>query len=174
MGWNLDYAKRILPMLEKFEMRWLEEPVLADDLNGYAELNAMGIIPISGGEHEFSVFGCHQLLEKKAVSVLQYDTNRVGGITAAQKINAIAEAYQVPVIPHAGQMHNYHLIMANVNCPIAEYFPMFDVEVGNELFYYIFEGDPVAKNGYLDLDENQPGLGINISDKYLNSFDIIG
>ncbi|MBT6141554.1 MAG: L-rhamnonate dehydratase, partial [Gammaproteobacteria bacterium] len=51
---------------------------------------------------------------------------------------------------------------------------MFDVEVGNGLFYYIFEGDPVAKNGYLDLDESQPGLGINISDKYLNSFDIIG
>jgi L-alanine-DL-glutamate epimerase-like enolase superfamily enzyme len=65
MGWNLDYAKRILPMLEKYEMRWLEEPVLADDINGYTELNAMGVIPISGGEHEFSVFGCHQLLEKK-------------------------------------------------------------------------------------------------------------
>jgi len=173
MGWNLDYAKRILPKLEKFEMRWLEEPVLADDINGYAELNAMGIVPISGGEHEFSVIGCQQLMEKKAVSVLQYDTNRVGGITAAQKINAIAEAYQIPVIPHAGQMHNYHLTMANVNCPISEYFPIFDVEVGNELFYYIFEGDPVAVDGYLDLDDNIPGLGITISDKHLHNFDIL-
>jgi len=173
MGWNLDYAKRILPMLEKFEMRWLEEPVIADDINGYAELNAMGIIPISGGEHEFSIIGCQQLMEKKAVSVLQYDTNRVGGITAAQKINAIAEAYQIPVIPHAGQMHNYHLTMANVNCPIAEYFPVFDVEVGNELFYYIFEGDPVAVDGYLNLDDNIPGLGITISDKHLHNFDIL-
>jgi L-rhamnonate dehydratase len=173
MGWNLDYTKRILPMLEKFEMRWLEEPVIADDINGYAELNAMGIIPISGGEHEFSVIGCQQLMEKKAVSVLQYDTNRVGGITAAQKINAIAEAYQIPVIPHAGQMHNYHLTMANVNCPISEYFPIFDVEVGNELFYYIFEGDPVAIDGFLDLDDNIPGLGITISDKHLHNFDIL-
>jgi L-alanine-DL-glutamate epimerase-like enolase superfamily enzyme len=173
MGWNLDYTKRILPMLEKFEMRWLEEPVIADDINGYVELNAMGIIPISGGEHEFSVIGCQQLMEKKAVSVLQYDTNRVGGITAAQKINAIAEAYQIPVIPHAGQMHNYHLTMANVNCPISEYFPIFDVEVGNELFYYIFEGDPVAVDGFLDLDDNIPGLGITISDKHLHNFDIL-
>ena len=103
MGWNLDYTKRMIPKLEKFEPRWLEEPVIADDLRGYAELNR-GPIPISGGEHEYSLLGCAQLLQEKAVSVLQYDTNRVGGITAAQKINAVAEAHQIPVIPHAGQM----------------------------------------------------------------------
>jgi hypothetical protein len=62
--------------------------------------------------------------------------------------------------------------MANVNCPISEYFPIFDVEVGNELFYYIFEGDPVAIDGFLDLDDNIPGLGITISDKHLHNFDI--
>ena len=171
MGWNLDYTRRMLPKLEKFEPRWLEEPVIADDLHGYAELNR-GPIPISGGEHEFSLMGFRQLLDMKAVSVIQYDTNRVGGITAAQKINALAEAYQVPVIPHAGQMHNYHLTMANVNCPIAEYFPIHDVEVGNELFYYIFEGDPVAENGFLDLDDTKPGLGLTISDRYIQDFRI--
>ncbi len=71
----------------------------------------------------------------RAKGVVQYDTNRVGGITAAQKINALAEAYQVPVIPHAGQAQNYHLTMADINCPMSEYFPVHDVEIGNELFY---------------------------------------
>jgi L-alanine-DL-glutamate epimerase-like enolase superfamily enzyme len=113
------------------------------------------------------------LINRKAVSVLQYDTNRVGGITAAQKINAIAEAAQIPVIPHAGQMHNYHLTMANTNCPISEYFPVFDVEVGNELFYYIFEGDAEAVDGYLQLDDDTPGLGISITDKHLKHFEIL-
>ena len=172
MGWNLDYASRMLPKLAPFEPRWLEEPVIADDVQGYRQLNAMGIVPISGGEHEYSVIGCKDLIESKAVSVLQYDTNRVGGITAAQKINAIAEAHQIPAIPHAGQMHNYHLTMANINCPISEYFPVFDVEVGNELFYYIFEGDPEPADGYLQLDDEQPGLGISISDKHLRNFEI--
>ena len=171
MGWNLDYTRRIIPKLVEYEPRWLEEPVIADDLHGYKELNK-GPIPISGGEHEFSLLGCAQLLQEKAVSVLQYDTNRVGGITAAAKINAVAEAHQIPVIPHAGQMHNYHLTMSNFNCPISEYFPVFDVEVGNELFYYIFEGDPDAKDGFLDLDDKLPGLGISISDKYLEHFEI--
>ncbi|WP_440696027.1 L-rhamnonate dehydratase [Candidatus Pelagibacter sp. HIMB109] len=173
MGWNLEYTKHMLPKLMKFQPKWLEEPVIADDIHGYAELNNMNMIPISGGEHEFSLFGFRQLLDLKAVSYIQYDTNRVGGITAAQKINALAEAYQVPVIPHAGQMHNYHLTMANLNCPFSEFFPVHDVEIGNELFYYIFEGDPEPKNGFIDLDENTPGLGINLSNKYEKDFQII-
>lgn len=173
MGWNVDYTRRMLPKLAPYEPRWLEEPVIADDVRGYAELNAMNIVPISGGEHEFSLIGCTDLLRAGAVSVLQYDTNRVGGITAAQKINAVAEAFQVPVIPHAGQMHNYHLTMANVNCPISEYFPVFDVEVGNELFYYIFKGEPQAEGGFLQLRDDLPGLGIELSDDHLDDFDIV-
>jgi L-rhamnonate dehydratase len=171
MGWNLDYAKRMLPKLERFEPRWLEEPVIADDLHGYAELNR-GPIPISGGEHEFTLFGFRQLLDLKAVSVIQYDTNRVGGITAAQKINALAEAYQVPVIPHAGQMHNYHLTMANLNCPISEFFPVHEVEIGNELFYYIFKGDPQPVAGRLDLDDSLPGLGLELDEANFSNFEI--
>jgi L-alanine-DL-glutamate epimerase-like enolase superfamily enzyme len=173
MGWNLDYSKRMMPKLMKFNPRWLEEPVIADDIHGYAELNNMQMIPIAGGEHEFSLFGFKQLLDAKALSYIQYDTNRVGGITAAQKINALAEAYQIPVVPHAGQMHNYHLTMANINCPISEFFPVHDVEIGNELFYYIFQGDPAPKDGYIDLDDNLPGLGISLTNKFIKDFNII-
>ena len=173
MGWNLDYTKRMIPKLLKFNPRWLEEPVIADDIHGYAELNNMNAIPISGGEHEFNLFGFKQLLDIKAVSYIQYDNNRVGGFTIANKINALAEAYQVPVIPHAGQMHNYHLTMSNFNCPISEFFPVHDVEISNELFYYIFEGDPAPENGYINLDDNKPGLGLAITDKFKSDFEII-
>ena len=101
MGWNVEYTRRMLPKLARFEPRWLEEPVIADDVAGYAELNAMGIIPISGGEHEFSVIGCKDLIVNRAVSVLQYDTNRVGGITAAQKINAFVARLGTDALPDA-------------------------------------------------------------------------
>ena len=173
MGWNLDYSKRMIPKLVKYNPRWLEEPVIADDVNGYKELNNMNAIPISGGEHEFNLFGFKQLLDLNALSYIQYDNNRVGGFTIAQKINGLAEAYQVPVIPHAGQMHNYHLTMSNFNCPIAEYFPVNDVEVGNELFYYIFKGDPSPKDGYINLDDNTPGLGLSLTKEYKKDFNII-
>jgi L-rhamnonate dehydratase len=174
MGWTLDYAKRMLPLLEPFHLRWLEEPVIPDDVRGYAELKSYGRVPIAGGEHEFTNYGFRDLLEGRAVDYIQFDTNRVGGITQARKISALAEAYSVPVIPHAGQMHNYHVVMASLNSPMAEYFPIVDVEVGNELFWYIFEGEPRAKDGFIDLDENVPGLGLTINPKAAENFEVIG
>ena len=173
MGWTLDYAKRMLPLLERFHLRWLEEPVIPDDILGYAELKSHGRIPIAGGEHEFTLYGFRQLLEARAVDYIQFDTNRVGGITQARKIAALAEAHSVPVIPHAGQMHNYHLVMASLNSPMAEYFPVVDVEVGNELFWYVFQGEPRAQNGCIDLDNNTPGLGLTINESGLEQFEVI-
>jgi L-alanine-DL-glutamate epimerase-like enolase superfamily enzyme len=172
MGWTLDYAKRMLPLLEPFNLRWLEEPVIPDDVHGYAELKSYGRIPIAGGEHEFTSYGFRDLLEARALDYIQFDTNRVGGLTQARKIAALAEAYSVPVIPHAGQMHNYHVVMASLNSPMAEYFPVVDVEVGNELFWYIFNGEPKAKDGYIDLDESVPGLGLTINEAALKQFDV--
>jgi L-rhamnonate dehydratase len=152
MGWTLDYAKRMLPLLESFHLRWLEEPVIPDDTRGYKELKAYGRVPIAGGEHEFTVFGFRDLLEANSLDYIQFDTNRVGGISQARKISALADAYQIPVVPHAGQMRNYHVVMASLNSPIAEFFPKVDVEVGNELFWCIFDGEPVPVDGYIDLD----------------------
>ena len=42
MGWNLDYAKRMIPLLEPYNLRWLEEAVVPDDIHGYAELKRFG------------------------------------------------------------------------------------------------------------------------------------
>jgi L-rhamnonate dehydratase len=173
MGWTLEYAKRMLPLLEPFHLRWLEEPVIPDDVLGYAELKSYGRVPIAGGEHEFTVYGFRDLLQARALDYIQFDTNRVGGITQARKIAALAEAYSVPVIPHAGQMHNYHVVMASLNSPMAEYFPVVDVEVGNELFWYIFNGEPKAKDGFIDLDKKVPGLGLTINETALEKFEVI-
>jgi L-rhamnonate dehydratase len=85
MGWTLDYARRMIPLLEPYQLRWLEEPVIPDDIAGYAALKAMNRIPIAGGEHEFTLYGFRELLDARAVDYIQFDTNRVGGITQARK-----------------------------------------------------------------------------------------
>jgi len=174
MGWSLDYAKRMMRLIEPFNLRWLEEAIIPDDINGYHELRRFGTTPIAAGEHEFTSYGFRQMIEAKSLDYFQFDTNRVGGITAARKIQALAEAYSIPVVPHAGQMHNYHVVMASLNSPIAEYFPMVDVEVGNELFWYIFRGEPQAVDGHIDLDDNLPGLGLEIDEAALSRFKVIG
>jgi L-alanine-DL-glutamate epimerase-like enolase superfamily enzyme len=172
MGWTLDYARRIIPRLEPYNLRWLEEAVIPDDIHGYAELKRIGRIPIAGGEHEFTIYGFRELITNKCVDYIQFDTNRVGGITQARKISALAEAHSIPVIPHAGQMHNYHIVMASFNSPMAEFFPQVDVEVGNELFWYIFNGEPIPKDGYIDLSETTPGLGLTVNEEGLKRFHV--
>ncbi|MEX1181223.1 MAG: L-rhamnonate dehydratase [Cucumibacter sp.] len=162
MGWNTEYAKRMLRLLAPFNMRWVEEPVISDDLAGYAELKAMNLVAIAGGEHEYTLHGFRQALDTKSFDIAQFDISRVGGITAAKKIADLCEAYDITVIPHAGQMHNYHLSMSSYAAPISEYFPKVPVEVGNELFWYIFDGEPVAMEGFINLSEDKPGFGLTL------------
>ena len=174
MGWSLDYAKRMMPLLDKFNLRWLEEAINPDDIHGYTELRRFGRTPIAAGEHEFTIYGFRQMIEAKALDYIQFDTNRVGGLTAARKIQALAESYSIPVVPHAGQMHNYHVVMSSLNSPIAEYFPPVDVEVGNELFWYIFKGEPVARDGFVELSDDVPGMGLEIDEAALSRFKVTG
>jgi hypothetical protein len=63
--------------------------------------------------------------------------------------------------------------MSTLASPMSEYFPMHDVEVGNELFYYIFKGEPVAVNGFIDLDDTLPGLGLTMNTEHLHDFNIV-
>ena len=52
----------------------------------------------------------------------------------------MAEAHSIPVVPHAGQMHNFHVVDGEFQLADGRVFPDLDVEVGNELFWYIFDG----------------------------------
>jgi hypothetical protein len=47
-----------------------------------------------------------------------------------------------------------------------------DVEVGNELFWYIFDGEPRAVDGHVDLDAGTPGLGLTINEAKLADFHV--
>ena len=51
MGWDFLYAKKMCRRLEKYNLAWVEEAFLPDDLDSYAKLREETSIPISGGEH---------------------------------------------------------------------------------------------------------------------------
>lgn len=173
MGFKLPYAKRFLKALEPYQPRWVEELLIPDEIHNFARLRQYTDIPISGGEHEFTRYGFHDLLQAQALDIFQFDTNRVGGFTEAQKICAMAQVHGVEVIPHGGQMHNLHIVMSSFACPMAEYFPQTEIEVGNEMFWYIFDGEAIAEDGHLQLDDQKPGVGLTLKNDYLEHFKII-
>ncbi len=172
MGFNYAYSKRLLKELEPFNLRWVEEMLLPDEIHNFAKLKKETSIPLSGGEHEYARYGFHDLLQTGALDIFQFDTNRVGGFTEAQKICNMALVHGVEIIPHGGQMHNLHVVMSSFASPMAEYFPQTEIEVGNEMFWYIFDGEAIAENGQLQLDDNKPGMGLTLKNDYLDQFKI--
>lgn len=167
MGWDVLYAIRMIHMIEDagLNLKWVEEPVIADDIDGYEEIRRAVSTPISGGEHEFTRYGFRQLIQRHAVDILQPDVNRIGGITEAVKIWGMAAGFGLPVIPHAGQMHNYHLVMSHLNSPMAEYLPPKGgggVLDDDTIFYELFIGEPIASDGHIALGD-APGLGLELN-----------
>ncbi|RRJ33820.1 enolase C-terminal domain-like protein [Halocatena pleomorpha] len=164
MGWNVRYAKKMLKRLEKYDLAWVEEPVIPDDIDGYAEVRASTDIPISGGEHEFTRWGHKELLERGAVDILQPDVHRCGGLTELQRIDALASAHDVPVIPHSGTNPHLHFIAASTNAPMAEYFPIPDwykeqkEEKDSTYADAIYRDPPAAEAGVIELPD---GVGLS-------------
>ncbi|HOZ95941.1 MAG TPA: enolase C-terminal domain-like protein [Niabella sp.] len=172
MGFNYSYARQLLKEMEPYNLRWAEELLLPDEIHNFSKLRQTTSVPLSGGEHEYSRFGFHDLIKAEALDIFQFDTNRVGGFTEAQKICNLALVNGIEVIPHGGQMHNLHVVMSSFASPMAEYFPQTEIEVGNEMFWYIFDGEAIAENGQLQLDDNKPGMGLTLKNQYLDQFKI--
>ena len=167
MGWDLGYAIEAAERLRELELAWIEEPLMPHDLAGYAELKRR--CPWqrwSCGEHSYTKWEFQQLIELRAVDILQPDVNRVGGITEALKVCALAETAGLPVVPHSNEAHNLHVIFSRPAsvCPLVEYFPEAEPDTGNELFWKLFSGTPRAEAGSIALPDT-PGLGIEVDEQ---------
>ena len=93
-------ALRLGRMLEDYPIRWYEEPVVPEDIDGYRWLRDRLDLPIAGGENEHSPYGFNALFHRRAIDIAQPDIGSCGGITAARDITAIAQANGISVNPH--------------------------------------------------------------------------
>lgn len=164
MGWDVGYTLEMAKMLRDFHLSWIEEPLMPHEIDGYVELKQR--CPWqrwSCGEHSYGKWEFKELIDRRAVDILQLDVNRAGGITEAVKICAMAESAGLPLIPHSNEAHNLHVIFSRAPhvCPLVEYFPDREPDTGNELFWKVFSGLPEARGGVLALGD-APGLGIGL------------
>lgn len=157
MSWNVPYTIRMAHLLEEVDPRWIEEPVMPDKIEAYAEIRAQSPVPIAGGEHEYTRWGMHQLLEAGACDVLQPDTYWAGGVTELQKIYAIASVYDIPVIPHGHSVPtNVHLMASQpvTSAPILEYLVKW-----NAIHQYFLKDKVTPVNGMVTVPD-RPGMGM--------------
>src|SRR4051812_47669462 len=156
MSWDVPYTIQMSKRLAEYHPRWLEEPVLPDKIAQYAEIRANSAIPISGGEHEYTRWGLKQLLDARAVDVLQPDVHWCGGISEIMKIIALASAYDIPVIPHGNSAGTIHVLASwpETTCPLLEYLLKW-----NEITPFFYKDKHAPVNGKVTLPRI-PGLGV--------------
>jgi D-galactarolactone cycloisomerase len=99
-AYNASEAIRLAQELERFGVYWFEEPVPPEDIEGYLEVKRNTSILIAGGECEYTRYGFRELINRRAVDILQPDLCAAGGFTEMSKIVAMASASNLPVIPH--------------------------------------------------------------------------
>ena len=160
-SWNVPYAVRMAEELADFGIRWLEEPVMADSLQSYIDIQRASPIDISGGEHEYTRWGFRQIVENRAMDVLQPDIYWCGGISETVKICALASAFDLPVVPHGHSSHaTAHLIASQppTVTPIQEFLIKWNA------VHQFFLKDPLNPvNGVITVPD-APGLGLAIDE----------
>ncbi len=129
MSWSVDYSFKMACALDRYEVSWLEEPLMPDDLTGYIQLRkkmrSAGLnIKLAGGEHEYTRWGFKTLIDNEIFDILQPDIAWAGGITETLKICSLASASGIQVIPHTAVMAatlNLAFGLPSNVIPLAEY-----------------------------------------------------
>jgi L-fuconate dehydratase len=101
--WAVEEAIEWMAHLARFDPRWIEEPTSPDDILGHATIRtAISPIAVATGEHAQNRVIFKQLLQAKAIDVVQIDASRVGGVNENIAIILLAAKFGIPVCPHAG------------------------------------------------------------------------
>jgi L-alanine-DL-glutamate epimerase-like enolase superfamily enzyme len=150
-------------MLAAQDVRWFEEPVTSDDLDGlrFVRERAPSGMQIAAGEYGYDLFYFRAMLAAGAVDVLQSDITRCGGVTAFMQTASLCEAFHVPLSAHTAPA--LHVPVACAAIPFTE-MEYFHDHVRIERMF--FNGLPKLVNGELkpDLSRHGNGLELRVAD----------
>ncbi|MBN4064250.1 mandelate racemase/muconate lactonizing enzyme family protein [Dehalococcoides mccartyi] len=123
-------AGRVAKALEPFNIAWLEEPILFDNVDTMAEFARSVNVPVSTGEQLYNRWEFRPLLETNTIQMIQPDICHCGGFSEIRKIASMAETYYVPLAPHNSNgplstLASLHLDMSIPNVFMQEIFVSF-------------------------------------------------
>ena len=99
--WTPKEAEKNAKVLEKFDLTWLEEPIWPmQDHKSMARVQRRVRVPFAAGENEYSLSAFDSLMKSGAVDYVQPEITKIGGLSMARKISAIADLHNFPICPH--------------------------------------------------------------------------
>ena len=148
-GWSAKEAIEVGRRLDKSDIYWLEEPVIAHDFDGYRQVARALKTRIVGGENHFTHHDLKPFFDDPCVPILQPDVMR-GGLTGLRRIAAIAEPHGITIAPHLFPELMSHLLASIPNASWLEYMGWHD-----DLFV-----DPVLPSAGVMRPPTAPGHGL--------------
>ena len=170
-------ALRLGRALQEYDLRWYEEPVVPEDIQGYVEMRQKLHMPIAGGENEHTLYGFRELLGAGAVDVAQPDLGSCGGISAGRHIIALAQSHGVQVNPHVwgsaiAQAASLQLLAA---VPVAHHSlfalePVLEYDRSTHPFRQHLITRPIQQvQGWVEVPSG-PGLGVEVDRAVLERY----
>src|SRR5277367_6503243 len=98
--YDVETAIQLCHLLEPLRLIWVEEPIPSDDVDAMVRVRNATRVPIAAGENIYTRYGYRPFLEKQALSIIQPDFTKTGGLFEGMKIANMAETYNIPVAPH--------------------------------------------------------------------------
>ena len=158
MRWGVDEAIRACRALAPFQLVWVEEPTIPDDVAGHARIVREGGAPIATGENLHTLYEFKQMIAAGGVTFPEPDVTNCGGITIFMKIAHVAEAFNLPLTSHGAHDVTVHLLAAVPNASYLE-------AHGFGLERFIAE--PLAIEDGCAVAPERPGHGISFDWKAL-------
>lgn len=169
MRYHLTLARRIGRVLAENRVFWFEEPFPPEDLDSFAGLRSTVCVPVAAGENEFGAQGFRELIERRAVDIVQADASRCGGITEVCRVADMAHKAGLKLAPHSWS--DAVAIMANAQVVAATPHAL-TVEVdqtGNPFVEELLAEPLQVKDGRLQLSL-KPGLGIELNQAAMEKY----
>jgi L-alanine-DL-glutamate epimerase-like enolase superfamily enzyme len=168
IGYQLEDVRSVMPALDELRAGWLEEPFPAHDHRSYREAKLLGRTPLAAGENHYTRFEFNRLIEDGAITILQPDLSKCGGITEALRIAALASSWKLPIHPHSSMTGLNHAATIHFLAAIGNggYFEG-DVSKSN-----LFRDELTENPGVVDGDGNvrpleKAGLGLEVNEAFL-------
>lgn len=138
-------------------VRWYEEPVSSDDLDGLRLVRdrVPPQIEVAAGEYGFDLFDFRELIAADAVDVVQADVTRCGGITGFLEVGTLCRAKLLPLSAHCAPALSLHVCCAAPPLRHVEYF-----HDHVRIEHMLFDGVVEPEGGMLCPDLSRPGHGL--------------
>jgi L-alanine-DL-glutamate epimerase-like enolase superfamily enzyme len=162
-------AKRFCRLVTDCNVDWFEEPVSPNDMPGCAEVRAATDIAIASGERCSTRYDVMDLLQHRAIDIIQPELAVCGGLTEGMRIAGLAAGFNVRIAPHNwGTCVLYAAVMA-YSAAVPNVFTLEHCMGADPLIRELPQDPFVSRDGFVEV-RDAPGLGVTLHEDYLKRY----